>query len=241
MYKFEILINSDRKNSFYPAIDAEDVSEQKLYFDNDYYNTYMPDDIYFDNLKMYKRIPIDPDPKFYNDFQFWAGEYPNESFSYPVSEKFKKVFELFNLCGCKFYSGNLKFEDKKIPFFVFHILKDIWFDNIEKSETIFCKRKIYNDIYLLDERIEIESAQELRVINEELAGNDLVNETDVEEYVEIALGEIHLKEEFDIIRLPNLHMCVSERLKNAIEEAGLTGIEFKAIEHVDFYCNGEKL
>jgi hypothetical protein len=246
MYNLLLEIKYGDESYVYPKITAIDVKDAAKYFNTDHYNSFLPDDFYFNDLKMFEPVYEDIVYDHFNDYQFWAGESPL-AFSVPVSQKFRDLFERFDIAGCKFYAGDLNFKGKKYPFNVFHYLSAAWFDTIDEEKTIFC------------ERISTLEDDDSSSGGHELIGDILTIKT-IEEYYEnkkrlfeigkacsfeplklVGFKEIHLKEKKDFIYFPDIRCCVSERLKNAIEEAGLTGIEFKAIEHVDFYCNGEKL
>jgi hypothetical protein len=229
-----------------PEITAIDVKNADKYFNTDHYNRFLPDDFYFNDLKMFEPVYEDIVYDRFNDYQFWAGESPL-AFSFPVSQKFRDLFERFDLAGCKFYAGDLNFKGEKFPFNVFHYLSAAWFDTIDVEKTIFCERisslKYKNSSSwghgLIGDTIKINTIEEYYVNKKRLF--EIGKECSFEPLKVVGFKEIHLKEKKDFIYFPELFSCVSERLKNAIEEAGLTGIEFKAIEHVDFYCNGEKL
>jgi hypothetical protein len=238
IYNLDFKIKDGDESYVCPEITAIDVKNADKYFNTDHYNRFLPDDFYFNDLKMFEPVYEDIVYDHFNDYQFWAGESPL-AFSVPVSQKFRDLFERFDLAGCKFYAGDLNFKGEKYPFNVFHYLDEAWFEYIDLEKTIFCE--IVNPMteYKKGEIIKIESIEDFYNIEKKLSIN--CRDIYVGEVKRIGLGEIHLKQKKDFIYFPELFSCVSERLKNAIEEAGLTGIEFKAIEHVDFYCNGEKL
>jgi hypothetical protein len=221
-----------------PKITAIDVKDASKYFNTDHYNCFFPDDFYFNDLKIFEPVYEDIVYDRFNDYQFWAGESPL-AFSFPVSQKFRDLFERFDLAGCKFYAGDLNFKGKKYPFNVFHYLSNAWFEFIDLEKTVFCEVIDSMTEYKKGEIIKIESIEDFYKIEKKMSLK--CRDIYVGEVKRIGLGEIYLKEKKDFIYFPLLQSCVSERLKNAIEEAGLTGIEFKAIEHVNFYCDGEKL
>jgi hypothetical protein len=234
-------LTRDLSNKSYrkPRITSVDVKYAAKYFNTNHYNSFLPDDFYFNDLKMFEPVYEDIVYDRFNDYQFWGMPGFKKSFSFPVSQKFRNLFERFDLAGCKFYAGDLNFKGEKYPFNVFHYLSAAWFEFIDLEKTVFCEVIDSMTKYKKGEIIKIESIEDFYKIEKKMSLKcwDIY----VGEVKRIGLGEIHLKEKKDFIYFPLLQSCVSERLKNAIEEAGLTGIEFKAIEHIDFYCNGEKL
>lgn len=238
MYTLKLRTSEEDSNEINPRIDARDIDNGKAYFRTNYYDKFIEPEPFFNDLKLFMSVTETIEPTILNDAHGWGGRSPAMTWTIPLSERFKKLLEQYNLVGSKFYSGNLNFQGEIYPYYVFHTLRSSWAEvvNFEKSVFLYfsgaCNKKS------VFEEIEINSAKDYRTKD----GKQLMDNWEEYEMAHhIGLNEVHLNQEVDLIFLPELRYCISERLKNAIEAAKITGVETIPITNVDFYYQGEKL
>jgi hypothetical protein len=143
------------------------------------------------------------------------GEYPRGAYWY-ISDKCKKVFEKFYIMkDSHFYATKLLYKGEKLDYWIFQFAVN-FFQNInyQKSEfyiegesdriTHIKNGKEYKSFY-----IDLYNQQEKGIIWKNIVYN----------------------EAFDFIKNFESEFFVSERLKQAIEEAGLQGFKFSELEY----------
>lgn len=138
-----------------------------------------------------------------------------------VSPKFKEVLEQFYLMQPTiFYPCKVMYKGRKLTFYIFHcainLLEHI---NYSKSNSILTSTKTQQKI--ADFRLPASYDLFLKYRKDNLPEN-----------ARISFLSYYLDKYVDL--LPFNPYAISERLKNAIEEAGLTGVEIKAINDIGF-------
>ena len=135
-----------------------------------------------------------------------------------ISDKLKSVLEKFKIAPkYHFYETRLLYKEEKFKYWIFQFpiepLKNIIF---EKSDFYYIKDGKQNEI-------EIKNESEFMQIRSYLF---------IEEDIELECSKVCLLDSFDIVyQQPNGGVLCSERLKQAIEENGITGFEFFEIDY----------
>ena len=135
-----------------------------------------------------------------------------------ISDKLKTILEKFRIAPkYHFYETRLLYKEEKFKYRIFQFpiepLKNIIF---EKSNFYYIKNGKQNEI-------EIKNESEFMQIRSDLF---------IEEDIELECSKVCLLDSFDIVyQQPNGGVLCSERLKQAIEENGITGFEFFEIDY----------
>ena len=135
-----------------------------------------------------------------------------------ISDKLKTILEKFQIAPkYHFYETRLLYKEEKFKYRIFQFpiepLKNIIF---EKSNFYYIKNGKQNEI-------EIKNESEFMQIRSDLF---------IEEDIELECSKVCLLDSFDIVyQQPNGGVLCSERLKQAIEENGITGFEFFEIDY----------
>jgi len=238
MYILDSSIKEKGSSEINPGIDAIDIDNGKAYFRTDYYDEFIEPEPFFNDLKLYKRLPEDLEPTIFNDTHTWAGRSPAMTWTIPLSEPYKNLLEQYNLVGSKFYSGNLNFQGESFPYYVFHTLDNAWDNVLDLEKSVFLNFSGACNKKSVFEEIKINSVEDYRTKNDK---QFMDNWEEYEIAHNIELSEVHLNQKVDLIFLPELRYCISERLKNAIESANISGVEITPITNVDFYYQEEKI
>lgn len=138
-----------------------------------------------------------------------------------LSAKAKLLFEQYNLCNHQFYSLGLYKQQKKYEYYLLNIISD-YSNAVDYEKSSFVIYQIGNsrscqevnieskDVFLLiDSKIKKEKGISWGVWSEKITLKNSLNDLDF----------------FEIGKFDS-NTYISERLKNAIEAAGLTGWEF---------------
>ena len=145
------------------------------------------------------------------------GVYPSGAFWY-ISDKLKSLLEKFKIAPkYHFYETRLLYKEEKFKYWIFQFpiepLQNIIF---EKSDFYYIKDGKQNEI-------EIKNESEFMQIRRDLF---------IGEDIELECSKVCLLDSFDIVyQQPNGDILCSERLKQAIEENGITGFEFFDIDY----------
>lgn len=210
-----------------PGMNGKNVKGKEEFFDNDKCG---PDRFYDKEYEFDYLVPMElgegreekASKAIYDYHSFW-GEAPWGGWLNPVSKRFKEVLEQFNLGEHRFYPAYVLFKKQKHEYFVLQIFYNYYQSFIDFEKTIF--NNLDYDRDLEDRVFETKQFSSLQ---------------EVEDYSEIHWGaavnwnyeRIVMKPEFkevDLITFYKFGDIVSERLKNAIEEAGFQGISFEEL------------
>ena len=162
------------------------------------------------------RYTDEDDPvTFICDFHSWIGERPDRLLGYPVSKKMKQILEQFKLNTEGFYKAKVLFNNENHDYFIWEQYSGGFDKYVDFKHSTFCERTIeggYGNI-----EIQVENEDHLRVMRRE------------KKWHQWAFKRAVMKPEFKevdatILAYPYINI-ISERLKNALEEANITGIE----------------
>ncbi|MDR1545038.1 MAG: hypothetical protein LBS50_11685, partial [Prevotellaceae bacterium] len=150
--------------------------------------------------------------------------------SLTISPKVKFVFEQFNLCPHRFYNMTILYKKEPQNYFMFHYLSNF-------SDFVDYKKSTFVEDFLLNgtgENVEVNSKEELFIRKEEVKqkyGKIIYSVTGKSIVMNKEFSNMQL-DFFEILIADNNGAYVSERLKNAIEGNGLTGVEFTPATHL---------
>jgi hypothetical protein len=159
------------------------------------------------------------------DIHGFIGEYPTGGARY-ISDRFKKLLEKFHIAkGFWFYPTKLLYKGKKMDYWIFQYatidkgIDNKSYLNYQKSEFLDADQNSLISVTNYDEFI----AKRRQIQNDSEYEKDLITK------------KIVLNQDVDFIPLYgiiNSGIIISERLKKAIEVAGLEGFEFLELEYV---------
>jgi hypothetical protein len=152
--------------------------------------------------------------------------------SLTISQKVKFVFEKFNLCPHRFYSMTIDYKKEPLNYFMFHYLSNFsGYVDYEKS-TFMENYGILNQN--IGDCVEVNSLDDLFVkrkkIKQKYGDNVHSSVIGTNIIMNKEFGKMQL--DFFTILIADVGTYVSNRLKNAIEENGLTGVEFTPATHL---------
>ncbi len=142
-----------------------------------------------------------------------------------ISDKFKKVFEKFNLFGLQFFPTYIIQNNKKIEGYWQTHISEQGFKLLDFAKINFTYKKRFDGKVIYEEINNIKSLEDF-----------LKCKKTSEWPIELCFLNLVLKDEiFDFFLIPhyingNGSGIVSEKLKIEIENQGITGIEFRPIE-----------
>ena len=160
-------------------------------------------------------------PQIICDLHQWRGEYPIGGQFMPISEKLQKLFQQFGIQKYRFYPAKVLFKERIYPYAILQLLMNDFEQYIDYTKTLFNNMDIDGDLTLSEKKVlQFDSFE------------DMENHSDDNwdfnwNYEKIVMKTIF--RDIDLIYLPQLNEVVSERLKIAIEEAGITGVEFEEL------------
>ena len=198
------------KNNFF-GIETEACGPNKFYDKNYEFDYLVPHDF---------GDPVPEEgPQIIVDYHTWLGESPVGAWLMPVSVRFKNLLEAFNLTSSKFYTAKVLFGDVYHDYFVWQLLYDSYLEFMDFERTVFNNlnnfRKLKNPPLVTKSFSSIDEVQNHARKNWKRKWN---------------FHKIVMKPKFkdiDLCTFPKLGEIVSERLKTAIEAAGITGVEFE--------------
>jgi hypothetical protein len=204
-----------------PGMDGSYVKNKKLFFDT---GEMGPNKFYDHNWEFDYLVPKafgDPEPEAETiaDYHMWHGENtPWGGTTSVVSQKFKEVLCQFNLSAGKFYKARVLYKGEYYPYFVWQVLQDEYIPYIDFEHSEF--NNLTYSRSLEQVKLEIKKFSTLK---------------EVDDYSEKNWGfnwnyeRLVLKPEFrklDFCMVQNLYFIASERLKEAVEKAGIFGVVF---------------
>ena len=140
---------------------------------------------------------------------------------YPISKKFKEILEKHKQSDHRFYKAKVLFQGKFYPYFVWRILDEKYEEYIDFDKTL------YNNLSSSRRRIHDEL-----VIKKFKSHNEMKDYSKTNWDYDWNYERLVLKPNFrtlDHLYIYRLGGIVSERLKQAIESAELTGIRFNPL------------
>ncbi len=183
-------------------------------------NSFFKGNPVFDYLEPVKFHEKDEDkvPEMIYDYNFWWGESPLGGWLKPVSDKFKNILDTFTLTEHRFYPAWVLFQGEKHPYHVLQIFRKSYLDYLDFDKSSF--NNLYNFETLNHHKKVVKSFASMPEV-ESYFGEHYNYDWS---YERLVMDPSFL--DIDFITVKNLGDLVSDRLKLAIEEAGLTGLEF---------------
>ena len=158
-------------------------------------------------------------PAFICDMHQWWGTSPINGNFTPISEKFKELLEQHNIHASKFYPAKVAFKNRIYNYFVWQLLVDATLDKINYAQTTFnnlsTKRKLRQKV---KEVKHFENFKQLKSYQKQAWKYNWNFES---------LVLLEVMKNYDFFYVPKLFCVVSERLKTAIQTAGITGVAFE--------------
>jgi hypothetical protein len=212
-------------NKIIPGLDGKSVNDKDLLFGTSLVgaNKFFKSKVKFDYfiLTNFGELESNEAPLIICDYHQWVGEYPIGGQFLPISETFRKLLLRFELPEHRFYPTKVLFEGTKYKFSILQVLMNTYIEFIDFQNTRFNNLNLYGE--LLFEKKDIKTFNNF----EEMEEYYLINWDFNWNYEKIVMKTIF--RDIDLIYLPQLNEVVSERLKIAIEEAGITGVEFEEL------------
>ncbi len=153
----------------------------------------------------------------------YIGKYPTGS-NILVSEKLKNILSGFNIGEHHFYPAYVSFKDKKFNYFILKILEseDRYVDY--NSSAFSLVKGSIKPIPLGDFDKKILNAEDYQKYSTQLA----------KEGVQLKFRRMSFKNTFDVMNLPQIfQFSISERLKLAMEDNGITGLNIEPIDSIE--------
>ena len=214
-----------KEGMFIPSLNGKTVKNKEEFFNNKKCTprTFYDKDYEFDYLTPMEEGEVKEEPKLIADFHMWIGKEPRKGLFYPVSKKFKELLNKHELPSHKFYNAKVLFKNEFYPYFVWHLLYEEYLDYIDFDKTSYNNLNSYRK--LKHSKLEIKqfsSYDEMEEYSEE-------NWDDHWNYERLVMKPSFRDLDYCYIFGLGNGNIVSERLKIAIEEAGLTGIRFEPV------------
>jgi hypothetical protein len=149
------------------------------------------------------------------------GKYPNQSNWY-ISDRLKALFEKFIIAqDYHFYETRLLYKGEKLKYWIFQFLAT--YRKLNKTKYISFTDSIFFSKNTSKKIMDVNSYNDYLTIEKELSNNN----------DELKTNYIVLNDYIDFTTLIPLRpdIIISERLKNAIEENGITGFEFSELDY----------
>lgn len=145
-----------------------------------------------------------------------------------LSDKVKQIIEQYNLCPHRFYPLGLYRRKVKYNYFLLYIVSN-YIDSVECAKTSFVEYNIASGKFFGD--VCIKSKEELFQKRDEMKKERGISQTIWGN--RIVMNDLFDKTlDFFVISRIDANLYISERLKNNIESAGLTGWEFTPAENL---------
>jgi len=205
-----------------PQMNGTNVKGKNVFFDNGSFgpNKFCDKPIAFDYLvpKYISEEDEDKTPNIISNYHGWWGEGPWGGWLNVVSKELKEILEQFNFGPHKFYPAKVLHEGNLHSYFVFQIYDDFYQGFIDFDKTS------YNNIYDF-KKLNCDEKIVKKFSNYDEAEDFFFDNHDGNMSYERAVVKPEFRE-VDFVTWYKFGDLVSERLKNAIEEAGITGIDF---------------
>ena len=206
-----------------PCLNGETVKGYETFFDTDKctFYTFYDKEYEFDYLTPEEGSEIQDEPRVIADYHMWIGRQPRGGGFRPISKKFKEILEEHKQSDHRFYKAKVLFQGKFYPYFVWRILDEKYEEYIDFDKTL------YNNLDLFRDQV-----------HDELVVKKFKSHKEMEDYSDTNWDytwnyeRLVLKPNFrtlDYLYIYRLGGIVSERLKQAIESAALTGIRFNPL------------
>ncbi|WP_299710220.1 hypothetical protein [uncultured Tenacibaculum sp.] len=215
MLDFETTIDIDSRKMIIPSLDGEYVKNREEFFDiPGHANKVFEENKEFDYL-----IPRYSDEyievEFLCDFHSWIGEKPSFFSGIPISKRMKEIVEKFNLYPNKFYEAKVMFKGEYHEYYIWQFFLDGFNKFVDLENSTFCEWKM--GLKVDENIINVKSEKELRrtMMYNNWRGWGFERAVMKKEYKDIDAAKLAYP----------YGILISERLKNALERAELTGFK----------------
>ena len=223
MYLFRITIGG-MKEIEYGSIWYEDILNADVLLDKNvgfmgrdkFRNIFFPEDTNFSPLL----------PKILSDFGHKEGIGRKDLYSscgrhprgltHTISIKLKKILESFNLAPHRFYKAEVLFGGDLVDYNLFHLVDGVFGEYFIDYEKCLIQKK---GVKIKESDLKVISVKSRKEISEKVKNIGWRTW----EFKKIALKANFF--EFDMVAMPRVGIVISERLKNALEEANLIGLK----------------
>ena len=163
------------------------------------------------------------EPQIIADFHLWINKRPMKGKFYPISKKFKEILEQHTQFDHRFYKARVLFKGEYFPYFVWRILSKKYQEYIDFDKTRYNNlntwRKLKHDKLEVKQFSSYDKMDKYSEDNWDYDWN----------YERLVMKPSFRELDYCYIFGLGNGNIVSERLKIAIEEAGLTGIRFEPV------------
>ena len=163
------------------------------------------------------------EPQIIADFHLWINKRPMKGKFYPISKKFKEILEQHTQFDHRFYKARVLFKGEYFPYFVWRILSKKYQEYIDFDKTRYNNlntwRKLKHDKLEVKQFSSYDKMDKYSEDNWDYDWN----------YERLVMKPSFRDLDYCYIFGLGNGNIVSERLKIAIEEAGLTGIRFEPV------------
>ena len=223
---YYILKRKDNVNGvFIPHLNGGTVEGYQEFFNNKKCTptTFYDKDYEFDYLTPMEIGEIKEEPKILVDFHGWIKVEPRKGLFYPISKKFKEILEQHTQFDHRFYKARVLFKGEYFPYFVWRILSKKYQEYIDFDKTRYNNlntwRKLKHDKLEVKQFSSYDKMDKYSEDNWDYDWN----------YERLVMKSSFRNLDYCYIFGLGSGNVVSERLKIAIEEAGLTGIRFEPV------------
>ncbi len=204
-------------NLIYPRLDASYVFNPEIILNKsrDYYS-FLPVDTTIVPLMPDFGEETIPNPITIPDFLGWTRRSPAKGDFYPTSEKLKNLMEEFNLPESQWYKAGILKKEKIISFYVLQLNIGEYKKLINFDESTFCDFNFAAMKKRNDAQIKVNKFEDLKL------------EREAQGWRTIGLNKAVMKPKFehlDLFQTYDYGLLISERLKDAIEAAKITGVK----------------
>ena len=220
------VVDKTSKIGIYPSADLSKIESQYV-LDRSvaYFTQFLPDNVSFNGMiPNYNGETRSKNKVKYNlcDMMSFIFNEP-KGIMYVISPKFKYLLDLFNLPHVKFYSGNIIANEIVNHYYIFHILTK-QYDYIDFEKSTFFKGNLFLE-RISDTSVSGENIEEIKEqVGHRWIFNKAVMKSDYKDV--------------DMYYLDSYQILISERLKNAIEKANLTGVKITPCP-IEFHLSNE--
>lgn len=219
--KYYSLVHDKKVNGLrIPAMNGGTVTGHETFFkDGCTIDSFYQREHEFDYLTPMNVSEFEDPPELIADYHTWIRKEPRKGYFKPISKKYKELLECYNLAPHKFYMAKVLFEGKRHPYFVMHLLYNSYHGYIDFDKTRFNNLNSFQKLEF--EKLEVKQFSTYKTMEAY---------SDAEWNYCWNFERLVMKPAFraiDYCYMDNIDGdLVSERLKNVIEKAGITGVKF---------------
>lgn len=207
-----------------PGLNGKYVIGKDDFFDNGKSSStkFYDQDYKFDYLVPVEFGEVKEKPQIIVDLHMWIGlDIPFGGRFHPISKNFKELLENYKLQAHKFYDATVLFHDNYYPYYVWQVLSKKYQEYIDFDKTYYNNLNSYRK--LKHEELEVKQFSSYDEMRKYSRSNWNRNWN----YEKIVMKPSFRDIDYCYVYGLNGGDLISEKLKIAIEDAELTGIEFE--------------